>query len=175
MPNKPITQGYKLYAIADHGYIYNFLQSFCEKGLQDILLQPNLTKTGRLVKNLAFTLPRQNLTIYIDNYFTSVPLFEELRAYNFGKVRTTKLHKDLLDEFKDLKDRFVRKLEQNTLLARVVEKTLCLTWQDNNIVLALSNVYTVNKAEDFITKLRRRPASTLTNAQIVRQVFKEDQ
>ena len=23
MPNKPITQGYKIYGIADHGYLYN--------------------------------------------------------------------------------------------------------------------------------------------------------
>jgi hypothetical protein len=25
MPNKPITQGYKIYRIADHGYLYNFI------------------------------------------------------------------------------------------------------------------------------------------------------
>ena len=27
MSNKPIMQGYKIYGIADHGYLYNFLQS----------------------------------------------------------------------------------------------------------------------------------------------------
>jgi hypothetical protein len=34
-------------------------------------------------------LPRRYLTIYMDNYFTSIPLFEELRKLNFGAVGTT--------------------------------------------------------------------------------------
>jgi Transposase IS4 len=174
MPNKPITQGYKIYGIADHGYIYNFLWSSREKGLQDIVLQPDLTKTGCLVKNLALSLPRRRLTLYMDNYFTSIPLFSTLRACEFGAVGTTRPHKDLPPELKVLKERFATKLEWNTLLAKVVDNTLCLAWQDNNIVLALSNIHTVNKAEDFCEKLRRRPAKTSTNARIVRQVFGEE-
>ena len=51
---------------------------------------------------------------------------------------------------------------------------LCLAWQDNNIVLALSNIHTVNRAEDFREKQRRRPAKTSTNRRIVRKVFGED-
>jgi hypothetical protein len=174
MPNKPITQGYKIFGNADHGYLYNFLWSSREKGLQDILLQPNLTKTGCLVKNLALTLPRRHLTIYMDNYFTSIPLFSELRSYEFGAVGTTGPHKDFPAELKQLKERFATKLEWNTLLAKVVDNTLCLAWQDNNIVLALSNIHTVYKAEDFRLKVRRRPAKTLTNGRIVRQVFGDD-
>ena len=111
MPNKPIKQGYKVFGIADHGYLYNFLWSSREKGLQDIILQPNLTKTGCLVKNLALTLPRRYLTIYMDNYFTSVPLFSELRANNFGAVGTTRPHPDFPTELKELKQRFANKLE----------------------------------------------------------------
>ena len=75
MPNKPIPQGYKVFGIADYRYIYNFLWSSREKGLQDIVLQPNLTKTGCLVKNLVLTLPRQQITIYMDNYFTLLSTF----------------------------------------------------------------------------------------------------
>jgi hypothetical protein len=56
----------------------------------------------------------------------------------------------------------------------VVEDVLCLAWQDNNIVLALSNIHTVNKAEDFREKQRRRPAKTSTNRRIVRKVFGDD-
>ena len=80
MPNKPISQGYKLFGIADHGYLYSFLWSSKTKGLQDVLLRPRLTKTGCLVRQLAMTLPRRHITIYIDNYFTLIPLFQELRA-----------------------------------------------------------------------------------------------
>jgi hypothetical protein len=174
MPNKPITQGYKVFGVADHGYLYNFIWSSREKGLQDILLQPNLTKTGCLVKNLALSLPRPKLTIYMDNYFTSIPLFNELQTFEYGAVGTTRLHKDLPSEFRLLKERFASKLEWNTLLAKVVNNTLCLAWQDNNIVLALSNVHTVYKVEDFREKLRKRPAKTSTNGRIVRQVFGSD-
>jgi hypothetical protein len=110
MPNKPITQGYKIYGIADHGYLYNFLWSSREKGLQDIVLQPNLTKTGCPVKNLSLSLPRRRLSIYMDNYFTSIPLFSELRAYQFGATGTTRPYKELPSGLKELKERFSTKL-----------------------------------------------------------------
>ena len=53
----------------------------------------------------------------------------------------------------------------------MIQDTLCLAWQDNNIVLALNNIYSVNKTEDFCAKERKRPAKTLTNSRIVRCVF----
>jgi Transposase IS4 len=111
MPNKPITQGYKIYGIADHGYLYNFLWSSREKGLQDILLRPGLTKTGCLIRNLTLSLPRRRLTIYIDNYFTSMSLFIELRACNFGAVGIIRPHKEFLDELIKLKTQYIIKLE----------------------------------------------------------------
>jgi len=174
MPNKPITQGYKIYGIADHGYLYNFLWSSREKGLQDILLRPGLTKTGCLVRNLALSLLRRRLAIYMDNYFTSVPLFTELRACNFGAVSTTRPHKEFPDELIEVKTKYAKKLEWNTLLATVVQDVLCLAWQDNNIVLALSNIHTVDRTEDFREKVRRRPAKTSTNGRIVRHIFADE-
>lgn len=171
MPNKPIKQGYKIYGIADHGYLYNWIWSSREKGLQDVLRFPTLTNTGCLVRTLALSLPRRYLTIYLDNYFTSVPLFSELRACNFGAVGTTRPHKEFPSELVELKARFATKLEWNTLLAAVVGDVLCLAWQDNNIVLALSNIHTVHRAEDFRERQRKRPAKTSTNGRIVRKVF----
>ena len=72
---------------------------------------------------------------------------------------------------KELKARFSTKLKWNTLLATVVQDVLCLAWQDNNIVLALSNIHTVDKAEDFREKARNCPVKTLINGRIVRKVF----
>ena len=174
MPSKPISQGYKIFGIADHGYLYNFLWSSREKGLQDVLLRPGLTKTGCLVRTLALSLPRRRLTIYIDNYFTSIPLFLELRACEFGTMGTTRPHKEFPEGLKELKERYSTKLDWNTLLAKVVDNTLYLAWQDNNIVLALSNIHTVHRTEDFREKVRRRPAKTSTNGHIVRRVFSDD-
>jgi hypothetical protein len=171
MPKKPIKQGYKIYGLADYGYIYNWIWSSREKGLQRMVLHPTLTNTGSLVRNLALSLLRRYLTIYLDNYFTSVPLFSELRACKFGAVGTTRPHKLFPSDLSAIKNRFAKKLEWNTLLAAVVQDTLCLAWQDNSIVLGLSNIHTVDKAEDFRAKERKRPAKTSTNGRIVRDVF----
>ena len=138
---------------------------------KDIVLCPGLTPTRSLVRSLAYTLPRRGITIYIDNYFTSVPLFEELRSCQFGAVGTTRPHSEFPSEMKEIKDRFSKKLEWNTLLAKVVQNTLCLAWQDNSIVLALSNVHTVHIAKDWVTRVRKRPAKTSTNGALVRKVF----
>jgi hypothetical protein len=173
MPKKPIKQGYKIYGLTDHGYIYNWTWSSQEKGLQKMTLHPTLTNTGSLVRNLALSLPRRYLTIYLDNYFTSVPLFSELRACKFSAVGTTRPHKLFPPELSAIKNRFAIKLEWNTLLAAVVQDVLCLAWQDNSIVLALSNIHTVDKAEDWRVKERKRPAKTSTNGRIVREVFGE--
>jgi hypothetical protein len=78
MPNKPIKQGYKLYGIADHGYIYSWIWSSCIHGLEDIPVFDTLTNTRSLVQALVSTLLRTSMTIYMDNYFTSVPLFKTL-------------------------------------------------------------------------------------------------
>jgi hypothetical protein len=75
-----------------------------------MVIYPDLTNTGCLVKNLALSLLRRHLSIYIDNYFTSVPLFSELRASQFGAIGTTRLYKELPSGFKELKDRFSTKL-----------------------------------------------------------------
>jgi hypothetical protein len=56
----------------------------------------------------------------MDNYFTSVPLFTELQACNFGAVGTTRPHKEFLDELIKIKTQYATKLEWNTLLATVV-------------------------------------------------------
>jgi uncharacterized protein YdeI (YjbR/CyaY-like superfamily) len=51
---------------------------------------------------------------------------------------------------------------------------LCLAWQDNNIILVLSNIYIVDKAENFRETTRRRLIKTSINKQIVRKVFRND-
>ncbi len=55
----------------------------------------------------------------------------------------------------------------------MVQEVLCLAWQDNNIILSLSNVYTVDKADDFRERARKRPVKTLTNERIVHKVFRD--
>jgi hypothetical protein len=126
------------------------------------------------VRTLALTLPRRQLAIYMDNYFTSVPLFIKLQACKFGIVGTTRPHKAFPNSLSTIKKRFTKKLPWNTLLATMKQDILCLAWQDNNIILALSNIHIVDKAEDMVERKRRRPAKTSINGRIVREVFGTD-
>jgi hypothetical protein len=136
-----------------------------------MVLYPNLTNTGSLVRNLALSLPYYYIIIYLNNYFTSIPLFSELRACKFGTVGTTRPYKLFPPDLLIIKKRFVKKLEWNILLAIIVQDILYLAWQNNSIVLDLSNIHTIDKAEDFRTKERRRPAKTSINGRIVQEVF----
>ncbi len=70
-----------------------------------------------------------------------------------------------------LRESFAKKLPWGTICAIPVKDVLCLGWQDNNFVLDLSTVHTVNRAEDEITRWRRRPGKTSTNAATARRVF----
>jgi hypothetical protein len=56
----------------------------------------------------------------------------------------------------------------------VVDNTLCLAWQDSNIVLVLSNIYIVYTLNDFREKVRKSPIKTSTNKRIIRQIFSSD-
>jgi len=72
-----------------------------------------------------------------------------------------------------LKEQFLKKLEWNTLLVKVVKNTLCLAWQDNNTVLALSNIDTVHIAKDRRNRVRKRPPKSSTNGALVLKVFQD--
>jgi hypothetical protein len=62
----------------------------------------------------------------------------------------------------------------NTLHVVAVDSVLCIAWQDNNIVAALSTVHTVIKNSDWIERDRKRPARTSTNAGITRKPFGDE-
>jgi hypothetical protein len=175
MPDKPIPQGYKLFALADHGYIWKFLPASRTKGLIETARDPGLTLTGSMVLQLAEELPKEENTysIYLDNYFTSLPLFEKLRSRHIGACGTTRPHAAGVDYpiiMKKLKELHSH-VPYNTICAVPVGSVLCFAWQDNNIVLGLSTIHTVNQPSDLIQRMRRRPKKTSTNGAIVRPVF----
>jgi hypothetical protein len=92
MPSKPIKQGYKLFGIADHGYIYSWVWSLKIFFIEEVESYDSLTNTEALVQALVATLPRTRITIYLNNYFTSIPLFSSLRSIYYDAVGTTRPH-----------------------------------------------------------------------------------
>jgi hypothetical protein len=93
MPNKPIKQGYKIFALANRGYVWHFQLSSKHHGIAELVKDTDLTPTGSMVLQMARLLPRikdSYFVLFLDNYFTSIPLFSMLRTENFGAVRTTR-------------------------------------------------------------------------------------
>ncbi len=84
---------------------------------------------------------------------------------------TTRPHKQFPASLSIIKKRFAKKLPWNTLVTAIEQDILYLAWQDNNIVLGLSNIHIVDKAEDWVEKKRKRLAKTSTNGHLVREVF----
>ena len=184
MPNKPIKQGYKLFAIADQGYILHWIWASRHKSLVEVKKQKDLTMTGSMVLQLIQQgLPphRNNYTIYMDNYFTTIPLFQRLRQLGFGACGTTrpKASKELFPKVLRMLKDSKKSQPWNTLYAvpagpdsdSDIDSVLCIAWQDNNIVTALSTVHTVHKSADWIPRLRKRPPKTSTSAKIAREPF----
>jgi anaphase-promoting complex subunit 8 len=58
MPNKPIPQGYKFYALSDHGYIWIFTPFTRSEGLIETISLDGLINTGSMVHKLIECLPK---------------------------------------------------------------------------------------------------------------------
>ena len=94
-PHKPIKQGYKIWALGDHGYIYNWLwysKAQGTEGLRSRSSHNSMADTQALVISLAKSLPEptQGYTLYLDNLFTNVPLANTLGALSIGVMGTTR-------------------------------------------------------------------------------------
>ena len=224
MPKKPIKQGYRVFALAEHGYIWTFSWSSRKQGIMEMFRYPSLTPTASMVMNMVESLstisptipaaipaaiptssqaaiptpssaaiptpssaaipnpssaaiptpssaaiPTAKYSIYMDNYFTSVPLFQLLRERGYGACGTTRPKSaKFASQLKELRQHYSKALPWGSLYAVVVDDVLCLAWQDNNLVLALS---TIHSPTDFIERERKRPGEKSTNAEIVRKVF----
>jgi hypothetical protein len=93
MPNKPIKQGYKIFALADNGYVWHFQLSSRQHGISELEKVDKLTPTRSMVLQMAQLLLKfsnSHFVIYIDNYFTSILLFSILRKENISAAGTTR-------------------------------------------------------------------------------------
>ncbi|EEA22678.1 hypothetical protein PMAA_092980 [Talaromyces marneffei ATCC 18224] len=167
-------QGFKIFVLADHGYCYYFYPASRTKGVVEVGMAKELTKTGQMVYELVQTLPKDNKTydLYLDNYFTSVNLFKALREIQVGACGTTRPHKEFPNLLKKLKD-LGSYIPYHKVCAIPVNDVLCVAWQDNNIVLALTTIHTVDQTDDYIERTRRRPQKTSTNGPLVHKEFGE--
>ena len=133
--------------------------------------------------------------IWLDNLFTSARLLSQLDIEGFratGTVRTTSTSREELEvkegtkaqkksqepnrgldqRLLDLRTKWNSALEWGKLYKSLSEddNVAKFAWKDQNVVLFMS---TVSNPRKTVTRLRRRPAKTATNARTSRAIFKE--
>jgi len=85
MKNKPISEGYKIFAICDRGFTFDWRFSSRIDHIDGISRNPqlrgSLSPTSQCVLELAKSLPygSNRYTVFMDNYFSNVDLFVRLR------------------------------------------------------------------------------------------------
>jgi hypothetical protein len=130
MPNKSIKQGYKIFALADNGYVWHFQLSSRQHGIGELQKVDELTPTGSMVLQMARLLSKfSNLyyILYLDNYFTSILLFSMLCKENIGAAGTTRPSGiDFSVLLIVLYKNWSTKLDWGTTVADEVDGVLCI-------------------------------------------------
>ncbi|OWT42333.1 transposase IS4 domain-containing protein [Pochonia chlamydosporia 170] len=163
IPSKPIPIGYKVWVVADSGYILRW--SFHAKG-------------SGIVIDLLSRLPAPPSTshgyhCFMDNLFSTPELFELLRGQGTAATGTARLGRIDSRKMAQLKaeDRSKDFVAWVTLYVRKhkTKEVMQFAFKDNALVLAMSTRFT--GWEPSIWRLRRQPGKTSTSAKTARVPF----
>ncbi|CAG8698627.1 4989_t:CDS:2 [Cetraspora pellucida] len=158
--NKPTPEGYKILSLCDSGYTYTFM--FLSRIMpSSIELIPNLNKTGSEVYHLVKQLPQgYAFNIYMDNFFSSINLYQFLREKGFGACGTIRTN--------------TTRFPWDYLIGVVVDDVLSFLWIDNSPVTMLTIIYKIDGQDSKIKKNRRKLHETSTNYKNIRSVFGDE-
>lgn len=133
MPKKPIKRGYKVWSLADkNGYLWNFDIYTGKKGEA---VETNLG--ARVVKDLSILLQNKNYMLYIDNYFTSLPLLSYLKTKKINACGTINLTRKYLPKLTQDKNMKIGEYDW-----QITEDNISIVkWKDKLIVSLLSNYH----------------------------------
>jgi hypothetical protein len=130
-----------------------------------------ITYTGSVVLHLALQLPywKKTFNIFMDNFFSSIPLFSYLRAKNIGACGTVRSNSRKFP--KELKVSKTAKIDWDTRSGVIVDDVLAVGWIDNGPVTMLTTIHGLKGDAWSVEKIRRKPRTTSLNAAKVREVF----
>lgn len=149
--NKPTPEGYKILSLCDAGYTYTFIFTSRIQNQPEVQQISNLSKVGCEVYHLVSQLPKnKSFNIYMDNYFTSIKLFQYLREKNIGACGTVRKNSANFPQILKVD----KKLDWDTLSGVVVEDVLAILWMDNGPVTMLSTIHQINGNENRIERIR---------------------
>ena len=174
MPNKPISEGYRILALCWQGYTINWFYTSRATGIAEQIQYTgpiHLTPTSAAIYQLLQVLPYQTcqFNIFMDNFFSNISLFQVLRSLNIGACGTARQNKNAFPP--DLHNSYPG-LPWNHLCGAQVGSVrypvLALQWEDSGSVHLLTTIHEITA---YINRERKKPRSTSTNAATTRRVF----
>jgi len=174
MLNKPISEGYRILALCWKGYTWNWLYTSRVSGIaaqQPYTGSVHLTPTSAAICEMIKTLPyTSNLfNVYMDNYFTNVPLFQVLCSHGIGACGTAWKNKNAFPP--ELHNDYPN-LPWNHLCGAQIgsyeNPVLVLQWEDSGSVHMLT---TIHRITEHVNRERKKPRTTSTNATITCRAF----
>jgi hypothetical protein len=134
--NKLISEDFKNWVLAEHGYIWNWEWHLVNKGSEgaresfDSRILEELPETQRIIMRLAFILPvsTYDFILYLDNLFTSLLLAKALKKASIGIIGTTRKNtKGISPWLFKLKEKN-KELVWNSALGEVIDGVLIFLW-----------------------------------------------
>jgi len=176
MPNKPISQHYKFFWMAEKGYVMEFNPSSNAVGGNPVdgesrLLQ--LTDTGKLVHHLTTRLHQRHrklsFNVYMDNFFTTQSLLAEIRGMGIGASGTCR--RQFQGFPKELKVGKNAKLPYHFRSWAVNDGVATLLWMDSSPVTMMSTIHPLSSEVSLVTRMRKHPGNKNTNASGANSTF----
>lgn len=185
IPNKPTPTGFKVWAIAQKGFLWNwnFHISGSNNGPIDVKTPRELggTKTGKggnktqaVAFKLIQSLPGSGYHIFMDNLFTSNKFFDLLAQNGVGATGTCRSSSGVITqliEFKKSDSKDTVPWGTFYALPTPSNRVLQTAWKDNAVVLAQTNVIPEGER---VTRLRSRPKATSSKAKTSRVPFGDE-
>jgi len=171
MPSKPITEGYKVFALCDVGYTYSWIFASRSNSFNGLIHQEGLTPTGSTVFQLASSLPYSSglhFNIYMDNYFPSQALLIKLRELGMGACGTARVNNSAFSPELHDDRKAIPWNEVSGGPADIGGKVLAVQWQDNSAVHFLT---TIHSLEERIISERKKPRISSSNGPAIRRTF----
>ncbi|EDN07653.1 predicted protein [Histoplasma mississippiense (nom. inval.)] len=154
MPNKPIPRGYKIFGLAEHGYLWSFSWSSRRQGIMSMFQFPMLTKTGSMVVNLVKRLPIISTPNTLNTMPNATPNIDSNITHNIGPNINPK--------------RMLRRMPR-------LMKSLSHSWSHPIQFIWITTLhqflYSKNYVNRVIERTRKCPGELSTNANIVRKAF----
>ncbi|XP_065057630.1 piggyBac transposable element-derived protein 4-like [Rhopilema esculentum] len=154
MPQKPVKVGIKVFVVADSqtGYCWNF-QIYTGKVTDQEDDVGDLGKTDRVVIDLVKNLTHQGHHLYLDNFYTSVPLVLFLKSqgiYTCGTMRSNRRYFPI-----DILSRNAKSMARGEFNFAFFKGLTALMWKDSKPVYFLSSIHDATLGKPVTRNLKK--------------------